>query len=203
MVDNKLRHRLSQDLRRLITGRMSNDDFDDQYYDAYCISKDLAVREISRFGWSLYSSDLPMSYRLRGKYAVNDESRATAARAVLFLQTDLEYSYPETNETAGDALIGCAWFNGSLVGIAFLIIGCTAFQSRDPETAQACFFIGVGMITVCMILAGAQLGSQASFRSELGRTGDLEAWPFLDGSTLAKSNGNNYLLSNFKPKLGL
>ena len=66
MVDLELRHRLSQDLRRLVTGRMTNDDFDDAYYESYMDSNDIAVREISRFGWSLYSSDvlfcLPTNY---------------------------------------------------------------------------------------------------------------------------------------------
>ena len=43
MVDTELRHRLSQDLRRLITGRMTNDEFDDVYYESYFDSDDLAA----------------------------------------------------------------------------------------------------------------------------------------------------------------
>ncbi|MEL6899243.1 MAG: hypothetical protein AAFP90_24330, partial [Planctomycetota bacterium] len=64
MVDSKLRKLLSQDIRRLVTGRMTNDDFDDAYYEHYGSSDDRAILEISGFRYSLYPSDSLFLMRL-------------------------------------------------------------------------------------------------------------------------------------------
>jgi hypothetical protein len=122
MVDSGLRHKLAQDVRRLITGRMTNDEFDDVYYEHYWRSEDLAIREIARFCWGLYSSDLPLPYRLRGAYEIDAATRKKTAHAVLFLQTSLKYPYPETPESFVSQLVGCAWFNGGLIAIAFVVM---------------------------------------------------------------------------------
>jgi len=197
----ELRHRLSQDLRRLVTGRMTNDDFDDAYYDSYMDSDDLAIREISRFGWSLYSSDVLFSYKLRGRHRVSDSARKTAAHAVLFLQTENAYGYPETSDSFGDSMVGCAWFNGSLVGVAFGLIGGLAFFGGDAETGGYCLAIGFAIIVACFLVAYAQFKQHDQFREECDRIGDMAIWPFFDRNALADANGNNYLLSNFEPDI--
>lgn len=42
MIDPEVRKSLSQDVRRLITGRMTNDAFDDIYYEEYQSADDRA-----------------------------------------------------------------------------------------------------------------------------------------------------------------
>ena len=100
MVDSDLRISLSQDVRRLATGRMSNDDFDDVYYEQYDSSHDRAVCEISGFCYSLYSSDLLLPMRLRGRHALDADTKRTCIRAVLFLRSGLEYEWPAFPDNA-------------------------------------------------------------------------------------------------------
>ena len=201
MVDVELRHRLSQDMRKLVTGRMTNDDFDDAYYSSYMDSDDLAIREISRFGCSLYSSDVLFGYKLRGSHRVSDATRKTAAHAVLFLQTENEYGYPETFDSLKDSMIGCAWFYGSLVGVAFVLIGVPTLLSGDSTTGTCCLFVGLATIAACFLLAYTQYNQQKQFHEECDRLGDRSIWPFVDRADLSNANGNNYLLSNFQPDI--
>ena len=91
-VDREARDQVAVDLRRLVTGRMINAEFDDRYYRCWKESQDLAVSEIAKFAWGLYGSD--RSYRLKGRHAVSPEARRAAARAILFLHTNLEYQWP-------------------------------------------------------------------------------------------------------------
>ena len=201
MVDLKLRHQLSQDLRQLVTGRMTNDDFDDAYYESYMDSDDLAIREISRFGWALYSSDVLFAYKLRGSHRVSNATRKTAAHAVLFLQTENEYGYPETSDSLGESIIDCAWFYGTLVGGAFVLIGGPILLSGDSTTGGYCLAIGFAIIATSFLLAYAQYNQQKLFNEECDRLGEMSIWPFFDRASLADANGNNYLLSNFQPDI--
>ena len=203
MVNVELRHRLSQDLRRLVTGRMTNDDFDDAYYDSYAVSDDLAIREISRFGWSLYSSDVIFPYKLRGRHRVCESTRKTAAHAVLFLQTENEYGYPKASESFSDSMVGWAWFNGSLIGVAFVLIGGLAYFGGDAETGGGCLLLGIVIIAASRFVAYAQHKQHDQFRDECDRIGDMTIWPFVDHDSLTDANGNNYLLSNFQPDIAI
>lgn len=200
MIDTELRHRLSQDLRSLVTGRMTNDDFDDVYHELYMDSEDPAVREIARFGWALYSSDL-VTYKLRGRHRVSDSTRRTAAYAVLFLQTEYEYGYPEVSHSLEDHFLGGASYGGSMVGIAFILIGVLGLVGWDLELAGYCFLLGISIVGVSALLAYAQHRQQVLFYDECDQIGDLKIWPFVDSQSLAEANGNNYLLSNFQPEI--
>jgi hypothetical protein len=80
-------------LRQLITGRLTNNEFDDGYYEKWYRCGDSAVAEIAKFGWGLYSSDVG-AYKLKGRHAVSPAEQAMANRAILFLQTELDYEWP-------------------------------------------------------------------------------------------------------------
>jgi hypothetical protein len=110
MVDGQERTDLADCLHRLVSGEMTNNEFDDSYYRRWHSSKDGAVAEIATFGWGLYSSDLLLSYKLKGRYAVSQEIRETAQHAILFLQTDLDYSWPRN--VKGVVPYGCLWGPG-------------------------------------------------------------------------------------------
>ncbi|HVC98463.1 MAG TPA: hypothetical protein VND64_32650 [Pirellulales bacterium] len=58
MVDHEARQALSLALRRLVTGRMTNDEFDDLYYGSWVNSSDRAVDVIATSAYCLYSSDV-------------------------------------------------------------------------------------------------------------------------------------------------
>ena len=188
MVDIELRHRLSQDLQHLIAGRITNDDFDDACYESYVDSDDLAIREISRFGWSLYSSDVLFAYRLRGRHRVSDSVRKTAAYAVLFLQTKNEYQYPETSDSFGESAVSVAWFSGSLVGVAFALIGGLALAGGDVSTGGYCVLIGLIIVLACFLVAWLQCKQHEPLRKECDNIGDMAIWPFVDQNSLVDAS---------------
>jgi hypothetical protein len=88
MIDHRARKKLAERLRHLVAGQMTNDAFE----DAAVRTKDMAVREIEqRLAWPHY--DDMHEHTLRGEFALTDGIRRDFARAVVFLQTDLEYEW--------------------------------------------------------------------------------------------------------------
>ena len=88
MIDRVKRQHLALALRRLASGRMACDEFDDL---VPMRSADAAVREIGNYGWSLYSDH---DERLVGDLALSRDERRRVARCVLFLQSSEEYRWP-------------------------------------------------------------------------------------------------------------
>jgi hypothetical protein len=192
MIDQSIRRSLSQDLRRLITGRMTNDAFDDVYYESYHDSNDRAVREIAGFGYSLYSSDLLWPYRLRGRYTVDKETRSAAARCVLFLRSGCDYEWPDTPH------LDCA-------------IASLSFSVGIPLGAALCFFwlpiaidgwdsiVGSCAVVGTLLLAASIVGlrHQPRLTEEQGRfyqAGDFELWPFLHRHDFDQARRTAHLL---------
>jgi hypothetical protein len=93
MIDRKARDLLAENYRHLISGQITNDQFEDRLLK----SKDAGVEEIFHRGaWPLYD-DLH-EHKLTGKWAIPKESKPIAARFILFLKTDLEYEWPRTSK---------------------------------------------------------------------------------------------------------
>ena len=89
LIDPTSRTEAALLLRRLASGRITNDDFDDRYPRR---SPDLGVVAIGELAWTLYS-DLG-TYRLVGVNALSSADRRLVARCVLFLHSGLPYSWP-------------------------------------------------------------------------------------------------------------
>ncbi len=88
MIDRPARKNLAERLRQLATGQMTNDAFE----DGAVRTKDMAVREIEwRLAWPHY--DDMHEHKLTGAFTLTDGIRRDFARAILFLQTDLEYEW--------------------------------------------------------------------------------------------------------------
>lgn len=90
MIDYDARRRVSELLRHLVSGQITNDAFEDALPEG---SADRAVQEVSEEAWYLYS-DL-WEHRLVGKQRLASDARTHVARTILFLQSDLEYEWPE------------------------------------------------------------------------------------------------------------
>jgi hypothetical protein len=199
MVDRDLRQHLSQDLRRLVTGRMTNDDFDDAYDERYRGSHDAAVDQIAKFGWSLYSDDFP--YRLRGRHALDDATRRTAARCVLLLRTGLDYQWPNhPSSIAADTLWALAFNLGFPGGIALLICSLPALFSEVPDPEffwPLALFGAVSLIMSAWYLFGSG-GYAAAYNSPEWRAwrveGDYDVWPFLRREDFYRARSTAYLL---------
>lgn len=107
MIDKARRKQLAFYLRQLSVGNITNDDYEknirkhisygwlpEQYYRAkQAATDDHAFVPILDMSWGLYS-DLKKHY-LKGGYELNNEQLNVIARCILFLQSDLEYEWPE------------------------------------------------------------------------------------------------------------
>jgi hypothetical protein len=90
-VDRQSRHRYAELLRHFAAGQLTNDQYEDAT-EHLMRSEDLALRELWWTMWSTYD-DL-REHRLTGEYKLPPEGRATVARMVLFLHSDLPYEWP-------------------------------------------------------------------------------------------------------------
>jgi hypothetical protein len=89
MVDRDARNRLAEALRHLVTGRMTNYEFDEAIQIE---TDDAAFYPIRKQAWFLYS-DL-REHRLVGSDALSKSNKRMVARFILFLHSDLEYEWP-------------------------------------------------------------------------------------------------------------
>jgi hypothetical protein len=180
MIDAELRKSLSQDIRRLVGGRMTNDAFDDVYYEAYEASADRSVRETATFCYGLYSSDLPIPYRLRGWHAVDDETKTTAARCVLFLRSGFEYEWPEAPDNPLVRLLaGLAMFLGLPAGIAILLVSIPLALSGPDEMTAPLAIAGAILLLGSAALAFCWPWFLANDWKSFQESGDHDVWPFV------------------------
>ena len=178
MVNALQQRQLSVHLRQLVTGRATNDQFD-EWYAEYEKSEDRAVREIAAFGYALYSSDLLWPCRLRGFHAVDQETRRATARCVLFLRSDREYEWPpRPNSVVSRCLKGAAFFLGMPLGITLLLCTLALIPSNDYYLAGDLAAVGAltlfGSVWLTWFWAPYTAGWRAWCES-----GDYDAWPFL------------------------
>ncbi|TWU27829.1 hypothetical protein [Bythopirellula polymerisocia] len=192
MIDRSQRDKLSQDLRRLVTGRMSNDDFDDVYYEEYESSYDVAVREIGGFGYGLYSSDVLFPYRLKGRHRVSVDVRQMACRCVLFLRSDREYKWPPMPTESGRRFLWALCFNLGLPGSIAMLLICTPLLATKDKTFAASLVIPSVIVLAYSIwvIFGSRRRESPEWQS-WKNTVVYDAWPFyrLDDLNRARTRG--------------
>ena len=76
-------------LRRLITGKITNDEYEDAVYD---LVAPMHYEIFSNGSWFLYS-DLK-TYRLTGKDSLQDSTKREVARWIMFLRSTADYHWP-------------------------------------------------------------------------------------------------------------
>lgn len=177
-IDRQQRDKLSQDLRRLVTGRMTNDEFDEAYFDEYESSPDTAVREIATFGYGLYSSDVLMPYRLKGRHRVPDDVRQAACRCMLFLRSDRPYEWPPLPAETGSRLLQSLSFSLGLPGsIALLIIAAALLLAGDAPFATS---LAIPAAALLVVSGWVLFRSDSTPQRQAWRdSGDFKVWPFL------------------------
>lgn len=98
MVDMKSRESAANLITEFAAGRITNDEFDEQYPE----SEDRGVQTIGRVLW--LSWDDRFTHRLEGEYQLTDQQKALFDRCRAFLQTELEYIGP----SPGGSVLGAA-----------------------------------------------------------------------------------------------
>ena len=92
MIDRSARNRLAELIRSLVSGSITNDEFEDRLPE----SNDKAVSEIFHHGaWFLYSD--MKEYKLKGKDVLSQEDKSIVARWILFLKSEYEYEWPSAS----------------------------------------------------------------------------------------------------------
>lgn len=123
MIDAQARSKLAEASRSLVTGLITNHQFDDRIPR----SSDPTIREIYNKAFWLMYSDL-RQYRLTGRDRLSPQVREVAARCILFLKSGLPYGWPALSRPAAVLLtIG----NLLTLGIAGRIYSHRATRGRD------------------------------------------------------------------------
>lgn len=181
MQDTLMRRKLGQDLRQLVVGTITNDEFDDAYYEAYECSKDPTVRKLGQFGWSLYSDD--RKYRLRGRHAIAAEMRSAAARCVLFLRSGLEYDWPPSPRHRLREFADAFVLMGVAAGAAITIVWALLLfnKVRDVEFMGPIGVAGIVLLacSVWYMKGGTRRSPDTPAWRKWKSNGDFEVWPFL------------------------
>lgn len=173
MIDRPARDRLALNLRRLVSGRISNDAFSEARPEA---SPDRAVRQIWEWGDRLY--DDMRAYRLTGKDRLPKKTRRSAAQAVLFLRSDRPYEWPDLPEAFATRNLAVA-----ASGIVLLAAAGTLLYLGLPGGAE---LWALGLIVVALsaaVLAFGPWSVRGQWR-RWRRQGEMAAWPFLDRKAL-------------------
>ena len=172
MVIPEARSRVHKGLDDLITGRITNMEFDPVYDEFHC-SPDRAVAAIAQFGWGLYSDSV--TYRITEHYRISPEAREMANRCLLFLKTDLGYAWPDWPKRS---------FRFNWLPIVFavgvislLLVACTL---ADATFARffACGLMFLVLVHQFWVLFFSSRQNSPAWK-EFWASGDKDAWPFL------------------------
>ncbi len=124
MVERDARDRLALLLRRLATGRITNDEFEDALPWG---SEDAAIWAVFREGaWCLYD-DLD-EHRLVGKHRLSRENRREVAKWILFLKSDKEYEWPR--HRAWKSLL---YWPANVITLGLMARMCRRRWRTDPD----------------------------------------------------------------------
>ncbi len=196
MIDHEIRRKLSQDLRHLVIGTITNDDFDDNYEDLYVTCSDVAVQEIGRCGWGMYSDS--HRYRLRGKYAVDGERKRMAARCVLFLRSGLEYQWPPPPGSFGVYVAHAVSWLGIPAGIALLLcwFPLLAMGIKDVEFMTPFGLLGCVWLvwSIWYLRVGRRKAGESSEWKAWRASGDFDVWPFFRREDFYVARREHHLL---------
>lgn len=91
MIDRALRNRYASALRQLVSGQVTNWQFEGLTGGEYLDSQDGVLVPIFWRAWTFYNDD---AWPERVRRDVARAVRSDVARWILFLQTDLEYRWP-------------------------------------------------------------------------------------------------------------
>lgn len=196
MRDLSKRCALAERLRWLIDGQITNDAFDDFLVDEGCLgSADRTIDEIAWWAWTLYSDT--HTYRLRGQAAVDSDTRAATARAILLLRSGTDYDWPTLQEPFWVFMLRAAAASWWLPTAAWTLFALFNYGVRFRSVPLGPFLL----LGSAFIALGCRTGGEIAKRKmqplneSFAASGDLTCWPFLSSVQLTEGESRGYLLS--------
>jgi hypothetical protein len=188
MVDRQARDKLAEDLRHAVSGRLTDAEFEGACPQR---SDDTGVTAIWDWGSCLYNGDMLFPHRLRGRYKVSPTLRRTAARAIVFLHTGLEYEWPVfTGMPAPFGLPACYL----LMGVAVLLVALAAACVSERWLAVQLGALAA-LLLACPVHWLLTYWSRREATERFYAAGDQDLWPFLHRSDYEASLRAPRLLS--------
>lgn len=188
MVNTWLRAALAEQIGWLLDGEIGDDEFENFLYDEGCLgSNDRAVDEIAWWASALYSDT--SSRRLPGRNLLDRDTYQTGERAILFLQSDLEYAWPSLQEPYSVFLLRALQRNWWLSAAACLLVSlyCYRFQAGGialgPLLVMATMCLGVACKSAGRLADRLMSGPKQAF----GSAGNIDCWPFLNEEQLGSA----------------
>ena len=180
MVNREARRTYAELVRQFISGRMTNDEYEEKFKVMELGDKDTAVDRVFNEVWFLY--DDFKTHRLTGNYRLNASGHRKIAQVVLFLHGDQEYLWPR------DGASGCLLF---LLLTLYAVATCTLL-SCFPSSSLLILYVSAGLCgtTITTLLLKCRQEGQ-----RWQKAGDADAWPFLTRSDLTEAKRHPRLLA--------
>lgn len=196
MQDLTKRRGLAERIRLLIDGQITNDAFDDFLVEEGCLgSPDRTIDEIAWWAWTLYSDT--RTYRLRGQAAVDRDTHAAAARAILLLRSGTDYEWPSLQEPFWAFLLRWAAASWWLPTAAWTLFALYNYGVRvrsvpiGPFLLLGSAFVALG----CRAAGEVAKKKMQPLRESFAAAGDEAAWPFLSRAQLEEAANSGHLLN--------
>ena len=173
MVDREARRKYAVLIRQFVSGRMTNDEYEDRVDGITYDKRDHAILEVYLLIWTCYD-DLK-THRLTKQWRLDRPARRQVAQAVLFLQSDAEYQWPNN-----------LWDGWVFLVTAFCVVLLFALLPETP------LFIRLGM-SVPLVVAWQCYERWQARRRE--KAADESAWPFLRQADLDEAARQPRLLN--------
>ena len=165
MIVRAERDFLAEQIRRLVEGQITNDEFFRARPDKF---EDTGVAEIWMYVDSFLSD--ASCYRLTGRNALPQDVVEKIQRCIIFLRSDMDYAWPSlTINFCGNKLLIAGWF------ILFLVVplGNLLYMFW---TAMVLLVFGISFFILHFVCQKIVLHKKFDI---FQRSGDLDAWPFL------------------------
>lgn len=180
MVDREARRTYAELVRQFISGRMTNDEYEERFEQLKLENLDPAVDKIFYQVWGLY--DDYSTHRMTGDHHLDKAGRRRIAQAILFLQTEEHYCWPEL----GDA----DWLLNPLLPLCGIIT--VALIDCTPSNYLSILSISSG---ISASLAAFALITRRNEKQAWQEAGDDVAWPFRTQADLAEAKSHPRLLA--------
>ena len=173
MVDRKARREYAQLVRQFISGRMTNDEYEQKFFGLRATKKDTALVKIFMEVDTLCEDAYPN--KLTQRWQLNNDERRRVAQAVLFLQSGAEYRWLDK-----------LWDGSVFLITAFFIFLLFALLQETPLLIR--FAVSVPLVAAWQWYEQWQ-------RKQSAIVGDKEAWPFLHQADLEAARRQPRLLN--------